>query len=42
MQGQALYQAPKMLKPLRIMMAGDLVLDEPGADRFFDSARSTA
>ena len=30
-----------MLKPLRIMMVGDLVLDEPDADRFFDNARAT-
>lgn len=28
-------------KPLRIMLVGDLVLDEPEADRFFDLARAT-
>lgn len=27
--------------PLRIMMVGDLVLDEPQAERFFDAARAT-
>src|SRR6185295_13376313 len=41
MQGKALYQARMMEKPLRIMMVGDLVLDEPDADRFFDNARAT-